>query len=82
MQTCHKLFSKLWYTSFVQILSSLFLSFLLLQSIVKRPLVLLLWKFMFLFLANSFDCDSILFHLLQKETLDERPAISAHPGKC
>ncbi len=69
MQTCHKLFSKLWYTSFVQILSSLLLSFLLLQSIVKRPLVLLLWKFMFLFLANSFDCDSILFHLLQKESL-------------
>jgi hypothetical protein len=82
MQTCHKLFSKLWYTSFVQILSSLLLSFLLLQSIVKRPLVLLLWKFMFLFIANSFDCDSILFHLLQKETLEERPTVLAHPGKC
>jgi hypothetical protein len=82
MQTCHKLFSKLWYTSFVQILSSLLLFFLLLQSIVKRPFVLLLWKFMFLFVSNSFDCDSILFHLLQKETLEERPTISAHPSKC
>ncbi len=82
MQTCHNLFSKPWYTRLVQILSSLLLSLLLLQSIVNKHLVLLLWKFMFLFLSNSFDCDSTLVHLLQKETPEERPTVSAHPGKC
>ncbi len=81
MQTRHKLFPKPWYTSCANIQLS-FTFFLAVAIYCEEASCLLIWKFMFLFLSNSFYCDSTLFHLLQKETPQERPTVSAHPGKC